>query len=1107
MRSALILFYLLCFSIFHADAQVSARMFRFPDVSKSHIVFSYGGDIWTVGKEGGTAIKLSSPSGAESFARFSPDGSTIAFSGNYDGNTDIYVIPTMGGIPTRVTYHGMSDRLIDWYPSGDKLLYASSRESGKQRFSQFYAVDARGGFPEKLPIAYGEFGSLSPNGKKIAFNERSVVFATWKRYRGGMNGNIWIFDLETLQSENITNTDATCELPMWHGDRIYYLSDRGEEQRYNIWMYDTKNKSTTQITNYSDFDVHFPAIGPEEIVYEANGDLYLLDLKTHSTRTVKVNVVTDLITVKPRMENVSSYVTSVSISPDGNRALVEARGEVFSLPAADGAIRNLTRTSGVAERYPSWSPDGKYVAYWSDQSGEYELTISDQTAGGAETKLTNLGPGYRYQPHWSPDSKKIVWVDQTMTFWMYDLDTKATHKIDQDLYLFEFGLRNWTPSWSSDSRWMAYIKSQETQNGAIYIFDTKTKTSKKITEGFYSDHSATFDPDGKYLYLTTNRHFSPMYGSFDNSWVYPNATRIAAIPLTNEVASPIAAKNDTVAIAQDKEDAPAEGDAKSTADTKSSKSKSKSTDDDAKTSKEDKIVKKEVKIDFDDMERRMVMLPPEAGNIGTLRAVSGKVIFIRYPNNGSADEKTTLIYYDLDKREEKTIISDINDFEISADGKKLIVSKNGSYYIIDIALDQKADKVLRVNELETMIRPQEEWAQIFHDSWRFMRDFFYDKNMHGVDWQKVKQDYGALVSSCVDRADINFLIGEMIGELDASHTYRGGGAQETPKHRAVGYLGVDWAKKDGHFQIAKIIRGAVWDYEVKSPLDEPGLQIKEGDFVLAVNGIPLNEFPEPWAAFEGLANKTVELTVNNKSSWDGARTVVVKTMSDETRLRNLAWIEQNRQIVDKASGGKIGYIYVPDTGVNGQNELVRQFYGQWNKEGLIIDERFNNGGQIPDRFIELLNRKPLAYWDVRDGQNWQWPPVSHFGSKAMLINGWSGSGGDAFPDFFRKAGQGPLIGARTWGGLIGLTGMPPLIDGGTVTAPTFRMYNPDGTWFKEGHGVDPDIEVPEDPTALAKGTDTQLQRAIDEVMKNIQAKGPIHPTEPAKEDRSRKRRT
>src|SRR5690606_642427 len=318
---------------------------------------------------------------------------------------------------------------------------------------------------------------------------------------------------------------------------------------------------------------------------------------------------------------------------------------------------------------------------------------------------------------------------------------------------------------------------------------------------------------------------------------------------------------------------------------------------------------------------------------------------------------------------------------------------------------------------------------------------------------------------------------------------------------------VDWAKKDGHFQIAKIIRGAVWDYEVKSPLDEPGLQIKEGDFVLAVNGIPLNEFPEPWAAFEGLANKTVELTVNNKSSWDGARTVVVKTMSDETRLRNLAWIEQNRQIVDKASGGKIGYIYVPDTGVNGQNELVRQFYGQWNKEGLIIDERFNNGGQIPDRFIELLNRKPLDYWDVRDGQNWQWPPVSHFGSKAMLINGWSGSGGDAFPDFFRKAGQGPLIGARTWGGLIGLTGMPPLIDGGTVTAPTFRMYNPDGTWFKEGHGVDPDIEVPEDPTALAKGTDTQLQRAIDEVMKNIQAKGPIHPTVPAKEDRSRKRRT
>ena len=409
--------------------------------------------------------------------------------------------------------------------------------------------------------------------------------------------------------------------------------------------------------------------------------------------------------------------------------------------------------------------------------------------------------------------------------------------------------------------------------------------------------------------------------------------------------------------------------------------------------------------------------------------------------------------------------------------------------------------------MEMTINPQEEWTQIFNDSWRMMRDFFYDPGMHGVDWNAIRAQYSALLPDAINRADVNFIIGDMIGELNASHTYRGGGDLESAKSRAVGYLGIDWAKKDGQFAVGKIIRGAKWDYEVRSSLDEPGVNVKEGDYILAVNGIALNEFQDPYAAFEGLANKTVELTVNSTPTWEGARTVVVKTMSSETRLRNLAWIESNRKKVDESSGGKIGYIYVPDTGVEGQNELVRQFYGQWNKEGLIIDERFNNGGQIPDRFIELLNRKPLAYWDVRDGANWQWPPVAHFGSMAMLINGWSGSGGDAFPDYFRKAGLGPLIGGRTWGGLIGLTGMPSLIDGGQVTAPTFRMYNPDGTWFLEGHGVDPDIAVIEDPTQLAKGIDPQLQRAIDEVMKSITAKGPIHPKVPPQENRARNSKT
>jgi tricorn protease len=1099
-------FFLLCLSLLTiqlSHAQVSARMFRTPDVSQTQIVFSYGGDIWIVDKEGGTANKLSSPSGNEGFPRFSPDGSKVAFSGNYDGNIDIYVMPSLGGLPTRITYHDMGDRLIDWYPTGDKLLYTSSRESGKQRFSQFYKVDAIGGVSEKLPMAYGEYGSLSADATQIAFNERSVLNATWKRYRGGSNGNIWIFDLTTLASYNITNTDAGCELPMWTGDKIYYMSDRGAEQRNNIWMYDIKTKSTTQVTNYADFDIHFPSLGPSEIVYEANGDMYLLDLKSNRSRVVKINVITDLLSVKPRKESVSDYITSVSISPDGNRALIEARGDVFSVPAEEGYIQNLTRTSGAAERSPAWSPDGKYVAYWSDKSGEYELTVRDLTQGAAETKLTTMGPGFRYSIFWSPDSKKMVWVDQTMTFNIYNMETKKWDKIDQDNRLFEGGLRGWTPNWSSDSQWLAYEKGQDNGNGAIYVYNANSKIATKLTSGFYSDRNPTFDPDGKYLYLLTNRNFDPVYSDFDNSWAYPNSTQLAAITLTKTEASPLSTENDTVAIA--KVDEPKkEEEAK---DSKKAKGAKEAKEAEGAKEAEEGDSTKVTKIDFDNFEGRLVILPTDPGNISGLRAVSGKIAYARGPNTGSGDEEVSLKYFDLEEREEKTIIDKINGYDVSADGKKVLIIQNNGYSIVDFAADQKVEKSLNIKDMEATINPMEEWTQIFNDAWRFERDFFYDKDMHGVDWNAVRAQYSALLPFCVNRADINFVLGEMIGELNASHTYRYGGDGEKPKNRQVGYLGVDWVKKDGQFMISKVIRGAAWDNEERSPLDEPGINVGAGDYILAVNGIALSEYPDPWAAFEGLAEKTVELTVNSKPTFDGSRTVVVKTLDDETRLRNLAWIEQNRMEVDKASGGKIGYIYVPDTGIEGQNELVRQFYGQWNKEGLIVDERFNNGGQIPDRFIELLNRKPLAYWDVRDGKNWQWPPVAHFGSMAMLINGWSGSGGDAFPDYFRKAGLGPLIGGRTWGGLIGISGAPDLIDGGGVTVPTFRMYNPDGTWFMEGHGVDPDIEVKEDPTSLAKGIDTQLQKAIDVVMKGIVTKGPLTPETPKQEDRTKNGKT
>ena len=623
------------------------------------------------------------------------------------------------------------------------------------------------------------------------------------------------------------------------------------------------------------------------------------------------------------------------------------------------------------------------------------------------------------------------------------------------------------------------------------MYNLESGELKQGTSGFYSDMFPTFEPEGKYLFLCTNRAFDPVYSDFDNSWVYPNATQLAVIPLTAEVMSPLHAENDTVVVVTDED-----------------KKEEKDSDDETENGEEkDEDSENLVEIDFENFERRLMVLPPEAGNIGGLSGLEGRVLYARAPNSGSVDKEVSLRYFDLKEREEKTVISGINGYEVSADGKKVLVRKGNSYGIVEIAPDQKMEDNLALSDMEMTVDPRAEWVQIFRDAWRFQRDFFYDKNMHGVDWDAMYTQYSALIDDCVTRADVNYLLGELIGELNASHTYRGGGDNESSKRRAVGYLGVDWAEDDGYFKIDKIVRGADWDNEVRSPLDEPGVNIKEGEYVLAVNGMPLNEYSDPWAAFEGLADKTVELTLSPTKSWDDSRTVIVKTLADERRLRNLAWIESNRKRVEEASGGKIGYVYVPSTGRDGQAELARQFYGQWDKEGLVIDERFNNGGQIPDRFIELLNRKPLAYWSVRDGKNWQWPPVGHFGSMAMLINGWAGSGGDAFPDYFRKAGLGPLIGSRTWGGLIGISGAPTLIDGGMVTVPTFRMYNPDGTWFKEGHGVDPDIEVKEDPSSLAAGTDPQLERAIQEVLKSIEEKGPIHPEEPPVENRARKGKT
>ncbi len=1075
-------------------AAIDARMLRMPDVSATRIAFVYAGDIWVVPKEGGTAQRLSTPAGEESFPRFSPDGSRIAFSGNYDGNLDLYVLPAAGGLPVRVTHHPASDRMLEWTPDGSELLYATWMTSEKGRFNKLYRVSAEGGLPEKLPLPYGEFGALSADGKTLAYMPYSRDFRTWKRYRGGMTSEIWLFDLEDHSWRDLTPEEANDSQPMWHGSEVYFLSDRGEHRRGNLWVHSLESGDTRQVTHFTDHDVHFPAIGPQDIVFENAGRLHLFDLGSGETREVEVEVVTDRATLRPRAEKVSDLIATWDVSPSARRAVFEARGEVFTVPAEHGVVRNLTRSSGVAERHPAWSPDGETLAYWSDRDGEYELAIRPADGSGEEEILTSLGPGFRYRLHWSPDSKKIAFVEESMKIRLYDLEARKLIEVDRGLWMYEDTLTTFAFSWSADSRWLAYARALENVVQTVFLFDTESGERHQVTSGFYPAYAPAFDPEGKYLYLLTSRSLSPIYSDFQFTWLYVNTTQVAAVALRRDVPSPLAPRNDE------------EGEEGEEAEDDDEEKK-----DDGDGGKEDEGGKKApepVAIDLEGFESRLVVLPAKPGNYRDLRAAEGKVVYRRLPRTGAADGEPfapaagAIVFYDLEEREEKTVLAEADGYALAAGGEKLLVRQGEDYAVVELAAEQKVEKKLAVSRLETTVDPTAEWRQIFDDAWRLTRDFFYDPDLHGVDWQGMRERYGALLDDAVTRWDVNFVIGEMIGELNASHTYRGGGDSERPARRGVGLLGVDFALDEraaggGFYRLAKIIELPSWESEVRSPLRQPGVEVAEGDYLLAVNGVPLDPAKDPWAAFEGLAGKPVMLTVNDRPTSDGAREVLVETLASEGRLRNLAWIEAKRRRVEEATGGRVGYIYVPDTFIDGQNELVRQFRPQFHRDGLIVDERFNSGGFGPDRMIELLNRPLGHYRAVRHGPDWQDPFIAHHGPQAMLINAWAGSGGDMLPYAFRQAGLGPLIGTRTWGGVIGISGSPSLIDGGRLTVPTHGFYDLEGNWQIEGHGVDPDVEVLNDPTSTARGEDPQLERAIEEVLKMLEEDPPQRPAKPA----------
>ena len=1210
-----------------AEDTLDAGLMRMPAVSEKNIAFVYAGDIWIAPKEGGTALRLSSPRGEESWPRFSPNGREVAFTGNYEGNEDIYVMPISGGEPRRVTYHGGGDRLISWWPDGKSLMFASRRESFSERVGQFFKINAQGGKAERLAIPYGELGAVSPDGKTVAYTMTDTDRASWKRYRGGMAPDVWLFNLETGTAENITSNDACDSAPMWAGPtKLYFLSDRDAAKRANLWCYDTATKTSRQVTTYVDYDVRFPSIGPKEIVFENGGALILLDLATEKTREVKVDVITDKATLRPRLENVSSRVSNATISPTGKRVLFEARGDIFSAPAENGIIRNITESQGVAERYPAWSPDGKWIAYFSDRTGEYELTLRPADGKGEEKQLTTLGPGWRYQPYWSPDSRKLVFIDSAMKIWMHDLDSQQTIPVTQQKWMYHGDLDRFRVSWSSDSAWFAYSGDTDAQLAVIVLYDVKERKNNVVTSAFYDDDLPVFDPAGNYLFYRSKRMFQPHYSDFDNTWAYVNSHSLICVPLRKDMPSPLAPKNDeepfkkeepkkdapkstdpdkkgdtpkkvtlppellaklggrVVVVAEEKKQEPAPGiagtwtgtaqipggdkpislklelngnavtgtftapgltgaftgmfDAEKKTLTGTAKPEkgpeatiTATLDGDTLTgtstvqgqqvswratrekpaaavaaatpkAEEKKPESKGLKIDLDGFEARAIVLPVGSGSLDQLGALPGKVLFRWPPRKGSNGNTAPLSMYDLEARAESQVIDNLGGYEISADGRKMLISRSGAWSITAAASGAGPGRGVNAT-LEMTVDPVAEWKQMFNDAWRIERDFFYDPHLHMVAWQKMRERYGIMLSGCVTRHDVNYVLGELLGELNSSHAYRSGGDLDGGISRSVGYLGCDYELKDGAYRISKVHDVAPWDTGVRSPLRGPGITIKEGDFILAVNGRKIDPTQEIYAAFQGLADKPVIVSINDKPVLEGAKEILIQTIGNESGLRHYAWIEQNRRRVDEATNGRVGYIYVKSTGVDGQTELYRMWRAQTHKQGLIVDERWNSGGQIPDRFIELLNRPVMAHWGVRDGRDWTTPFVPTPQAKVMMANRWSGSGGDCFPWLFQQKKLGPVIGTRTWGGLIGMTGCPSLIDGGSVTVPTFSIYDNTGKWIIEGHGVDPDIAVIDDPAQLAKGIDPQLERSITEINAILEKNPVVQPKKPTYQDRTK----
>jgi tricorn protease len=1082
-------------------------LLRHPTVSAKQIVFVYGGDLWSVPKEGGVAQRLTSANGAASLPVFSPDGTEIAFTGTYDGNADVYVIPASGGTPRRLTYHPSPDLVVGWTRDGKQVLFASPRSS-HLGYSQLFTISRDGGFPSELPLPIAAEGSYSPDGAALAYVPLDHAFEIWKRYRGGRTSPIWIAKLPDSSVTAVPRDNSNDFNPMWVGDRVFFLSDRNGPT--SLFVYDPSAKTVKVALKNDGLDFKTANAGSDSIVIEQFGAIWLYDLKSASAHKVDIRISGDLAQLRPHFVNVASRIVSADISPTGQRAVFEARGEILTVPAEKGDIRNLTNTPGADERYPSWSPDGTRIAYFSDQPGQVALYIKNQNGQG-EAEEIDLGspPSYFYYPTWSPDGKKIAYADKRLNLWYVDLGKKTPVKVSHDRFTGEQQI--YQAAWSPDSKWLAYTQQGLSHMRSVFLYSLESGQSQHVTDGMSDSASPVFDRSGKYLYLFSSTDAGPLMDSSMDSFNRPVTSSVYIVVLRKDLPSPLAPESDEEG--QPKPETP-KGEPAKTENTKPDTNKTESQEKQKSTTPEP------VKVDFEKIEQRILALPiPPKNFMEIIPGKEGVIFLLEGPLVSPLDGPSpiTASRFELKTRKTDKLLENIRALHVSADGEKLLFRQADApqpagntpppqtWVIAPVPPAPSADKpaassgngplpgakTLNLSAMDVRVEPLTDWTEIYHEAFRIERDFFYDAGFHGLDLAATEKKYAAYLPGLASREDLNYIFREAMGELTVGHLFVNGGDGPEVKRVPVGLLGADYRIENGRYRFAKVYDGENWNPQLHAPLTQPGVNVIEGEYLLSVNGREVLGTENIYSFFEETAGKSVLLRVGSNPAGTGSREVTVVPVESESGLRQLAWVETNRRKVDELSNGKLAYIYLPDTATGGYRYFNRYFFAQAGKEGAVVDERFNHGGANTDYILDYLRRTLMNYRTTRDGEDMTTPVSLIFGPKAMIINEYAGSGGDAMPWHFRQAKIGALVGKRTWGGLVGFHGpSEALMDGGVVTAPSRGFWTPNGKWEVENQGVAPDVEVDLDPKLVREGHDPQLEKTVELLLADLQ-KNPV----------------